>query len=524
MESNGTGNAVDNNAIFTWVLRNPTTRAGFYLCENAQSSSRAVTNFALTVMTTAGSISIPTMQLNGRQSRFVVTDYGIGNASLLYSSAQVLTSGTFGESTVVVFYLKVGQTGEFAFGSSSHAASYKTYGQSLSLTASSVTGSVGYTKYSYVQGSGASVVQFSNGVTAYMLDNSTAYTFFAPPTTSDPNVLPSQQIFVLGSYLVRNASTNGDTVEISGDNAISSTIEVYIGDSNVSQISWNGSPLETSKTAYGSLTAPLPGSQGRTVSLPALTNWKVANSLPEAATTYDDSKWILCNKTKSLSPVAPLTLPVLFSSDYGFYAGIKLYRGYFDGKTATSANITVQGGTASGWSAWLNGQFVGGSPGNASLAATSVVLAFSNITLNTANNVLTVVTDYNGHDETSVSPAGGENPRGILGAILSGGGKNLSFTKWKIQGNAGGSSYIDPVRGPMNEGGLYGERLGWHLPGFDTSGWKSGSPADGLTKPGINWYSTTFNLDIDDDLDVPIGIELGAPAGTVARVQLFVNG
>ena len=102
---------------------------------------------------------------------------------------------------------------------------------------------------------------------------------------------------------------------------------------------------------------------------------------------------------------------------------------------------------------------------------------------------LTALADYNGHGETSVSPSVGENPRGILGAVLYGSGNStLNFAQWKIQGNAGGSKNIDAVRGPMNEGGLYGERLGWHLPGFDTSGWKSGSPTDGLTKSGVTWY------------------------------------
>jgi hypothetical protein len=77
----------------------------------------------------------------------------------------------------------------------------------------------------------------------------------------------------------------------------------------------------------------------------------------------------------------------------------------------------------------------------------------------------------------------------------------------------------------MQEGGLYGERLGWHLPGFDTSDWSTASPLeDGVDGSGIRWFSTLFDLNIDNDLDVPIGIELGAPSGTIARCLLFVNG
>jgi len=71
---------------------------------------------------------------------------------------------------------------------------------------------------------------------------------------------------------------------------------------------------------------------------------------------------------------------------------------------------------------------------------------------------------------------------------------------------------------------LYGERADWHLPGFDVSHWKEGSPLDGISAPGVAWYATTFDLNFDADLDVPVGIELGAPPKTVARVQIFING
>ena len=103
---------------------------------------------------------------------------------------------------------------------------------------------------------------------------------------------------------------------------------------------------------------------------------------------------------------------------------------------------------------------------------------------------------------------------------------NTGFEQWKIQGNAGGDKNIDPVRGPMNEGGLYAERLGWHLPGFKANGkgWNDSAPTVGLSKAGISFYVTDFRLDLDSDLDVPLGIELSAPPGTIARVMIWVNG
>lgn len=512
METNGSAVATGNADLWTWVLKNKETDSRFYLVQHNVTNSRAVTDYSITVGTSTGNVTIPYLQLAGRQSRWVITDYPIGKATLLYSSAEVLTYGDF-DRPVVVFYLREGQTGQFAFKGAKNVT-FSTYGAKSDIKATDSGDAFGYT-----QAQGSTVVFFSNGVLAYLVDIPTAWTFFAPSTASSPTIKPSEQIFVFGPYLVRSAVLHGDTVNIYGDNANSTTIEIYAG-KKANTISWNGNKIKTTRTAYGSLTASIPGAEDRQISFPALTDFRAADSAPEVSPSYNDNNWIIANKTTTLSPVKPLTLPVLFSSDYKFYAGAKVYRGYFSGKNVTGANITAQNGVAAGWNAWLNGKFIGYHPGNASLASTKVTFSFKDANL-TDNNVLTVITDYTGHDETSTGPAGVENPRGILGAQLHDG----SFSQWKIQGNAGGDQNIDPIRGPMNEGGLYGERLGWHLPGFDTSKWAKASPVtDGVKGAGIKWFTTTFKLDIDRDLDVPLGIEVDAPAGTVARVLLFVNG
>lgn len=417
---------------------------------------------------------------------------------------------------VLVLYLQEGQTGQFALKNAIPGLTFRTYGQS-NFTGSTLNGTQ---KFAYTQGGGQTTIKFSNGLLIYLLDQPSAWQFWAPPTTSSPDVLPNQQIFVLGPYLVRYASTSHGVVHITGDSNRTSIIEVYTGDTIVHTIVWNGLRLPASKTPYGSFTTQIPGTESRNISLPALTNWKSEDSLPEINRSYDDSKWTVCNKNSTMSPVAPLTLPVLYSSDYGFYTGAKIYRGYFDNTEATYVNLTTSGGLAFGFNAWLNGKLIGGSPGNASLTNIASTLSFCGASLQAKSNVLTVVVDYHGHDETSTAH-GIENPRGILGASLSAG----PFSIWKIQGNAGGSANLDPVRGPMNEGGLYGERQGWHLPGFDTSTLPSTStPVDGLAQSGIRFYVATFHLNIDADLDVPLGIELAAPAGTVARVMVWMNG
>lgn len=301
---------------------------------------------------------------------------------------------------------------------------------------------------------------------------------------------------------------------------------VYTGNPHVHKIKWNGKPVKTRKTSYGSLISQAPGAEDIEITLPALKSWKAQDTLPETNPDYDDSNWTICSKSESVNAMSPLTLPVLFSGDYGYHAGTKIYRGRFNGTSANGANVTVQNGVAAGWAAWLNGDYVGGATGSPDLASTSAILEFKNSSLRTGENenVLTIVTDYTGHDEDNVKPYGAQNPRGILGASLLGSG-SLNFTSWRIQGNAGGEDNIDPVRGPMNEGGLYGERMGWHLPGYEPPPSANNSrPLDGVSGAEGRFYTTTFDLNLNADLDVPLGIQLSAPENTKAVVQIFVNG
>ncbi|ORY70085.1 glycoside hydrolase superfamily [Pseudomassariella vexata] len=527
MVGNGTGYSLSSNAAFSWVLRNPDTGATFTVVQQATTSSFSNISFSASLNTSAGAVTVPNVELYGRQSKIITTDYNFGSHSLLYSSADIAVYGVF-DVDVIVMYLKEGQTGSFAL-KSDKKLSYKIWGAStFAASGNSTTASA----FNYKQAAGTTVVKFLNGVVAYLLDQPTAWRLWAPPTTLDPAVAPHEQILVIGPYLVRDASVKLNTLYINGDNDDATTLEAYTGTA-IDTIVWNGQSIEARKTAYGSYKADIPGAESREISLPALTAWKSADSLPEAQPAYDDSKWKVCDKTTTRSPVAPETLPVLFSSDYGYYAGTKVYRGYFDGANSSAVYISASGGLGFGWNAWLNGKLIGGHPGDGSFANTNATLALPSSALKAKGNVITVVVDYHGHDETSTAK-GVENPRGILGSYLlpSGTAHNTGFTLWKIQGNAGGDANIDPVRGPMNEGGLYGERLGWHLPGFNpnsnsnssSSKFDASGPTTGLSKSGIRFYATDFELDLDDDLDVPLGVELPSPAGTVARVMIWING
>ena len=93
------------------------------------------------------------------------------------------------------------------------------------------------------------------------------------------------------------------------------------------------------------------------------------------------------------------------------------------------------------------------------------------------------------------------------------------------------SRYPDKVRGLLNEGGLFAERAGWHLPGFptQTANFTARDLSLGIPdgRAGVGFFTTTFGLNIPQDLDVMLSFEFdkGVPkTGEPYRALLFVNG
>ena len=99
---------------------------------------------------------------------------------------------------------------------------------------------------------------------------------------------------------------------------------------------------------------------------------------------------------------------------------------------------------------------------------------------------------------------------------------------WKLTGNFLGEQYPDKARGPINEGGLFSNRQGFHLPYPPNRLWASGHPEKGLAKAGIAFYQTSFKLDLPKNYDIPLRFSFGnATVDGVAadyRVLLWVNG
>jgi hypothetical protein len=78
----------------------------------------------------------------------------------------------------------------------------------------------------------------------------------------------------------------------------------------------------------------------------------------------------------------------------------------------------------------------------------------------------------------------------------------------------------------FNEGGLFGERSGWHLPGFNVSTWEVRDLSDGLPGggAGVGFFVTTFELDVEEFLDAHMSFTFDDPLGPAYRALLFVNG
>jgi len=99
---------------------------------------------------------------------------------------------------------------------------------------------------------------------------------------------------------------------------------------------------------------------------------------------------------------------------------------------------------------------------------------------------------------------------------------------WRIQGNLGGEATADPARGVENNGGLYGERHGWYLPGYPDGDWTTTTVPASTAMSGTAWYRTTFGLHIPSVDDASPGITIGDPSTPQSsanyRALIFVNG
>ncbi|MDE1010711.1 MAG: beta galactosidase jelly roll domain-containing protein, partial [Paraburkholderia fungorum] len=349
-------------------------------------------------------------------------------------------------------------------------------------------------------------------------DDNTASTFWRQSTSAGP-------ILARGPSLLRTAAISGTTLGMTGDTVSTGSLEVW-APAAIRQLSWNGAAIASQSTASGSLLAQNALSGPDAVSLPDLTAqpWRYMQESPEAQSAFDDSKWLSATLTSTSSTTPPPSgQPVLTADDYGFHHGDVWYRGKFtSASNVSSITLNYCGSQAGLDQVWVDGNYLGQNVLGGSTCGTFTVPA----TLTPGPHVIATMIRNNGHNEDWYANDGHKEGRGLVSVSLGSG--STTNIAWKIQGNAGGENLWDTARGPMNNGGLWGERNGWYLAGFPAAGWSTATLPAAQAYAGTSWFRTTFPLSIPAGNDVSVGIQIGGADGTITggnyRALIFVNG
>ncbi|OIW30547.1 glycoside hydrolase family 35 protein [Coniochaeta ligniaria NRRL 30616] len=493
----------------------------FFVARHTDYQSIEPTTYTLNLPTSRGNITIPQLggflTLGRRDSKIHVVDYPVGDYTLLYSTAEIFTWKQFEDKTVLVVYGGPDEQHELAIKTSA-----KNWKADNGLTVATKNGGL---VVNWETTSTRRILQVGD-LYIYILDRNSAYNCWVPKTSS------TSSLIVNGGYLIRSATVSGTTLNLKGDfNQSTSTLEIIGVAKGVSVLKVNDAVLLYTKNAQGNWQIAIPYVKP-VLSIPDLAklDWKYINSLPEIKPGYDDSKWVTADHTTTNNTfVQPFLTPTsLFASDYGFHTGALLYRGHFTAAgTEKSIYLSTQGGSAFGSSVWLNDTFLGSWTGTDASAANNDTYTLPNLVAGKPY-VLTVLIDNMGLDENwVVGPDQMKNARGILNYNLAGSPAPIT---WKLTGNLGGEDYADKTRGPLNEGGLFIERQGYHLPNPPVKQFSScsGGPYAGLTKPGVAFYTAQLDLALPSDTwDVPLSFVFEnntAAAGGAYRAWLYVNG
>ena len=254
----------------------------------------------------------------------------------------------------------------------------------------------------------------------------------------------------------------------------------------------------------------------------------------EAKATYDDSKWKVAADTQAANPrfqgPGEYSHTVLDSNHYGFYEGSVWYRGTF---TATKADpyLYLQGNGGSGvpsqgknpafMQVWVNGVYAGAYDAAGNWAKVNVpsgtVKSGDKVTVAVLVNKLGQNLDWS---DDGLS----KQNRGLFDVAIEG-----SAATWKIHGadaDFAAKAATNPSGTLYNNGGLGGEKAGFHMPGFDDSKW---AKADNLhSQAGVTWYRARVKLNLPANQDTAFRLDINSSRfsslGDRAQATLFVNG
>ncbi|RSM91555.1 beta-galactosidase [Kibdelosporangium aridum] len=487
-------------AVFTQARANPDTGTQFVLVRHADRRTSADVSTVLDWSTPDGSYAVP-VRVNGRDAKILVAGYDLGGQRLVWSNSEILTHVTVQGRDVAVLYGREGEQG-------STVLRYNSAPQVRVLDGtvrSSFDGKDLRLDYTH---SGLARVLIEGGGRPPMLlmlgTDQTAAQFWRLDTAAGP-------VLVRGSSLARSAAVAGDWLVLKADMDQAGEVETF---APTRRLVVDGKLVPTRRTPSGSLVGRLPGP--RPITMPALSSWQYRAEPP----AFGDSGWTVADKTTTASPIKPKTLPVLYADEYGYHYGNVWYRGTFTAGDEKTVSVNAITGKRGNYLVWLNGHYLGSALGGTQADSEPVnpdpgrgdfTIPDGLLVKGSAATLSVLVTNMGHNDNWTADDTRFKQPRGLFGVTV--GNAKIS---WQIRG----ASNSDVERGPMNTGGLYGERAGWHLPDRH-SRW---SPAPATMPVGVSWYRSTFRLDLPADQDVPVALRFGDQPDRKYRAFVFVNG
>ena len=489
--------------------------------------SNATTNdaFSFKLTTKDGTYDVKT-QLDGQDAKLLLADYPLERQHLVYTTSDTQTHLRQGARDIALLYGRAGEPGETVLRYASKPE-VKVLAGDVKTAFDATTGDL---KLDYTHADLARVAISGGGRPPLLLligEDVVAQQFWKQGALLERS-----------TALIREGSLDADhRLHLTGDTTAPATIEVWGDLDQPKTIDFDGQPVAVTAQPDGSwLSAAIPGPAA--VSLPDLSgNWWMRKESPEADPAFDDSQWRKADLTDSTALKAtqpPAGQPVLNMTDYGFYHGAVWYRGRFTvGQDAPdTADVFYGGGGAGLMQLWIDGKFVGQDEVPSGVArpkgTARAKLPLTGLTPGAHEISVMVINDSHNWDLGANDEH--KEGRGLISLELGKAGGAPVAIDWKIQGERGGEDIADLVRGPVNNGGLYGERMGWYLPiGNDAAGgWTQAKVTDAPPAPGTYWLRTRFRLDLPQGQDTQLGLQIGDPdkaqSSHVTRAIIFVNG
>ncbi len=512
-----------STAVKVYHNVNPDTGTHFYFAVHNPSNATTDDSFTFPITTADGSYTLP-LRLAGQDAKTLVAGYDFDGQHLVYSTSEILTRFSQGHRALLALYGRDGETGRTVLRYPA-APTVRSSGGALTTVYDPATGDL---QLDYRHGGLIQVSVTGGGrppLTLLLAGQATADSMWRQDTSAGA-------VLVRGPELVRAADVHAGTLALTGDTAAATDLEVW-GPPGFNRLTWNGAAVRLRPNGSGGLVSVAPLAGPAPVTLPDLSaaTWRYSTESPEQQPGFADDGWLVANRTTTNSTTKPPAgQAVLTADDYGFHYGDVWYRGHFAGDTPSSVTFNWGGGGGGLLQAWLDGVYLGQSvlPTNLASPPTTgtVTLAVPESARTGGDHVLSVMVRNDGHNEDGGVNDAQKEGRGLIGVGYADATPTLT---WKIQGNAGGEAGTDPVRGPMNNGGLYGERTGFTLPGFPDRSWATRPVPDAsAATAGTSWYRTTFRLDVPRGDDASIGLTIGDPdvlrSGGRYRVLIFLNG